>query len=170
MFGVAQRRSFGVDLTLLFSNVGGAQHRQTFGIGGHDPVLDAVVNHLDEVASAVGAAVQVALFRSAFGLVETWCARNVAHAGRERGEDGIESLDDFFFAANHHAIAAFQAPNAAAGTYVNVMETLGRQFLGAANVVNVVRIAAVDEDVAWIEVRQQVGDRLVNHCSWNHQP
>ena len=34
---------------------------QAFGEGGHHPVLDAVVDHLHEVAGAVRAAVQVAV-------------------------------------------------------------------------------------------------------------
>ena len=41
----------------------------------------------------------------------------------------------------------------------------GRQLLRAADVVDVVGIAAVDQDVAALEMRQQVGDGLVDHAA-----
>src|SRR5258705_314916 len=53
---ITQGRSLGVNLALALSDVGGAQHRQALSIGRHDSVLDAVVNHLDEVAGAVWSA------------------------------------------------------------------------------------------------------------------
>ena len=46
----------------------------------------------------------------------------------------------------------------------------GGELLGAADVVDVIGIAAVDEDVARFEKRQQIGDRLVDHGGRNHQP
>ena len=73
-------------------------------------------------------------------------------------------LDHVLLAADHHAVAALQAPYAAACAHVHVVDPFGCQFLGAPDVVDVVGIAAVDEDVARIEVRQQVGDGLVHHC------
>ena len=141
-----------------------------FGVGGHDAVFDAVVDHLDEVAGAVGTAVQVALFGGAAEFLAARRARNVADAGSEGGEDGIEMLDDVFFAADHHAVAAFESPDTAAGADVDVVDFFGRQFLGAADVVDVIGIAAVDQDVAGFEKRQQVSDGLVDHRGRNHQP
>jgi hypothetical protein len=59
--GMAQRRRLGVDGVLALADVGVPQDVETFGIRGHEPVLDAVVDHLDEVAGAVRAAVQETL-------------------------------------------------------------------------------------------------------------
>src|SRR2546429_5273522 len=44
--------------TLFLAHVGVAQDTQPLSIGGHEAVLDAVVDHLDEMAGAVGTAVQ----------------------------------------------------------------------------------------------------------------
>src|SRR5438046_2792283 len=59
----------GVDLLRPLADVGAAQDGQALGVGGHEAVLDAVVDHLDEVAGAVGPAVQVAALRGAAGLL-----------------------------------------------------------------------------------------------------
>ncbi len=73
------------------------------------------------------------------------------HAGRQRREDRVEVLDHVGLAADHHAVAALQAPDAAAGADVDVVDALRRQLLGAPDVVDVVGVAAVDEDVARLE-------------------
>ena len=112
------------------------------------------------MARAVWAAVEVTLFSRAAELLATRRARDVADAWRQRGEDGIEMFDDVLLAANHHAVSALKSPDAAAGAHVDVMDTLRREFLRAPNVVDVIRIAAVDEDVACLQMGQQIGDRL----------
>ena len=73
-------------------------------------------------------------------------------------------------AADHHAIAALQPPDAAAGADVDVVDAVARQLLGSADVVDVVGIAAVDDDVAAFEMRREIGDRLVDHGGRHHQP
>ncbi len=65
VLGVAERRGFGVDGASLRADVGVAKDVQPFGVGGHDAVLDAVVDHLDEMPCAAWAAVQVAVFGGA---------------------------------------------------------------------------------------------------------
>ena len=62
-------------------------------------------------------------------------------------------LDDRNFAANHHAIAALQTPDAAARSHVDVVNFLRREFLGAPDIIDVVRIPAINEDVAGLEIR-----------------
>src|SRR5262245_1493937 len=96
---------------LLLSRV--AEDVKAFGIGLHQPVLDAVVHHLDEVAGAGGAAIDVALFGGAAELLTAGSSGNVADAGRERFENGIKMIERFARSANHHAIAALQSPDAA---------------------------------------------------------
>src|SRR5262249_61528399 len=120
-------------------NIGRVQHIEAFGIGSHDPVLDAVMDHLDEVAGTVWPAVQIALLRSALRLVTPWRARDVAHAWCEPGKDRIEPLHHRFLTANHHAISALEAPHTATRSNVNVVYALGGELLGTTNVVAVVR-------------------------------
>ena len=61
VLGVVERRRLGVGLALDLAGVGVLEDVQALGVGGHHPVLDPVVDHLHEVAGAVGAAVEVAL-------------------------------------------------------------------------------------------------------------
>ena len=63
VLGVAQWRRLGVDRAVAFADVGVPQDADALGVGRHEAVLDAVVHHLHEVASAVRAAVQIALLR-----------------------------------------------------------------------------------------------------------
>ncbi len=133
---------------LFLADVGGAQNAQPLGVGGHEAVLDAVVNHLDEMAGAVRTAVQIALLGGAVQLLASRSARRVARARRQRREDRIEMLDHVLFAADHHAVAALQAPDAAARPHIHVVDSLCRKFLGAPDVIHVIGIAAVDEDVS----------------------
>ena len=118
----------------------------------HDAVLDAVVDHLDEVARADRAAVQIALLRGAGDLVAARRALDLAAAWRERLEDRIEALDDLVLAADHEAVAALEAVHAAAGAGVDVVDVLRGERLRAADVVLEERVAAVDDRVARLEL------------------
>ena len=60
VLGIAQRRRFGVARARPLADIGVAQDVESLGVRGHQPVLDAVVDHLDEVAGAVRPAMQVA--------------------------------------------------------------------------------------------------------------
>src|SRR5256885_14149236 len=122
---------------MLLANIGVLQNIETFRVGGHESVFDAVVNHFHKVTSAVRPTVQVTFFRSATGFFAPRCAIYRAAAWRKRLENRIEPLDDFVFAANHLAIAAFQPPYAAAGADVDVVNPFLSKLLRAANIVNV---------------------------------
>ena len=113
---------------------------------------------------------QIALLGRAADLLAARRARDVAAAGRQGGEDRIEVLHRVGLAADHHAVAALEAPDAAAGADIDIVDALGRQLLRAADVVDVVGVAAVDQDVAGLEMRQQIGDGLVDHAGRHHQP
>src|SRR5205823_13973075 len=106
MVGVAQGCRLGVDLMLLLADIGLAQDSQAFGIGGHEAVLDAVVHHLDEMASAGRPAVQVALFGRATDLLASWGARDVAWPRRQGLENGVEPPDGLVRPSDHHAISS----------------------------------------------------------------
>src|SRR5207245_8126272 len=82
VLGIAQRGCLGIDRVALPADVGGAQDAQPLGVGRHDPVLDPVVDHLDEVARAVRPAVEVPPLGRAVGLFSTRGAGDVAGAGR----------------------------------------------------------------------------------------
>src|SRR5215831_5420321 len=137
MFGFAQRCRFRVDGTALFADIGRFKDGKAFGVGRHDAVFDAVVHHLDEMAGAVRTAVQIAVLGSSVHRAARG-AWDVATGRRQGGKDRVEMFDDPSFAADHHAVAAFQPPDTAAGADVDIVDALGRQLLGAANVVDVI--------------------------------
>ncbi len=170
MLGIAQWRGLGVDGSRLFSDVSLAQDSESLGVGRHQAVLDPVVDHLDEMPGAVGTAVQVALLGSAVGRFPSRRAWNVADAGRQPLEDWIEPVDHVRFAADHHAVAAFQTPHAAARADIHVVNSLRSQFLCSPHIIDIVRIAPVDESIAGLEVSCQVGDGFVHACRRDHQP
>ena len=91
-------------------------------------------------------------------------------ARRKRREDRIEMLDHLGLAADHHAVAALQAPDAAAGADVDVVDALGGEFLRAADVVDVVGVAAVDEDVAAFEKGSRLAMTAVHDGGRHHEP
>src|SRR4029453_8591134 len=105
MIRVAQRRRFGIDLMFLLAYVGGSQDTQALGVGGHDAVLNAVMNHLDEVPGAVWPAMQIALLGGTACLLTSRGARYlVAHARSQPGKDWVEMLDHSVLTADNHAV------------------------------------------------------------------
>ena len=152
------------------SRVGAVQDAQAFGIGGHDAVLDSVVNHLDEMAGAVRSAVEIALLGGAAHGRPTRSAREVAGARCQPQEDRIEVSDHRLLASDHQAIAALQPPDAAAGPHVHVVDALLSELPRAPDVVDVIGITAVDEDVAGREMGNQFSDGRVHGCRRDHQP
>src|SRR3954452_25477736 len=105
------------------------QHVHTFGVGCHDPVLDAVVDHLDEMTCAGWSAVQVTFLGGAPGhFLAASSARNVAAARRERLEDRIKPLDGSNRAANHETVTTLEAPDSTARPNVEVVDASGREL------------------------------------------
>src|SRR3984893_1628360 len=119
MLRVAQRRGLGVDHSRLFADVGLAQDSESLGVSRHQAILDTVVDHLDEVAGAVGSTVKIAQLSGAFDLFAPRRRWNVPHARRQAPEDWIETVNYLYFAADHHAVASVQAPHAAAGAHIH---------------------------------------------------
>src|SRR5215470_3877250 len=157
VFRIAQRCRFRIDLMFLFADVGGSQDAQTLGVGAHDAVFDAVVNHLHKVAGAIWPAMQIALLGGAAGLLASRRARYlVAHARSQPGEDWIEVLDYIVLAANHHAVTSLQAPNPTARPNIHVVNSLRREFLRPADVVDIIGVAAVDKNVIALKIRQEI--------------
>ena len=108
---------------LLLADIGVAQNAHPFRVGGHDAVLDPVMDHLDEVAGAVRPAVQVAQLGGAADAFAPGRTRDVPRTRRQRLEDRIEMPHSAFWSADHHAVTAFQAPYAAAGADIHVIDS-----------------------------------------------
>src|SRR5579859_5646223 len=122
---------------MLLADIGVLENIQALGVGRHQSVFDAVVDHFDEMASARRAAMQITFFGSAGGLLATRGARCVAAAGRQRFENRVEMLYHIILAADHLAITSLQTPDATASSDVNVMNAFRGKFLGSANVVDI---------------------------------
>ena len=73
-------------------------------------------------------------------------------------------------ATNHQAVTSLQSPDATARSYVHVMDSLRRELLGAPNIVDVIGIAAIDQDVVRLETRQELVDSFAHHRRRDHQP
>src|SRR5439155_697290 len=104
----SRRRLFemAADLVAPLADVGRPQDAEPLCVGGHDPVLNSVVDHLHEVAAAVRPAVEIpALGGAVYGLPPR-SAGDTARAGSERGKDRIEALHHGVLAADHQAISA----------------------------------------------------------------
>ena len=88
----------------------------------------------------------------------------------EHVEDGGEPPDRVRGAADHHAVADLQAPDPAARADVDVVDVFATQFLRAGDVVDVVRVAAVDDAVAGFQERRHGVDALSRDARRHHQP
>ena len=97
-------------------------------------------------------------------------ARHITDARRDRLEYRVKVLHHIILAADHHAVTALQTPNAAAGSHIDIVNSLLGEILGAPNIVDVVRVAAVDQDVVFLQMWNDLGDRIVHRCRRNHQP
>src|SRR5262249_51101694 len=96
---------------------------------------------------------------------------DAARAGCRRGEDRVEAVDRLLVAADHHAIAALETPDAAAGADVHIADPLRSQARRPPDVVLVEGIAAVDDDVAALQESAELGDRaLRNLAGRQHHP
>src|SRR6478752_2666170 len=105
------------------------------------------MHHLDEVPGAGRPGVDVAALGAGIAALAARGACDIAEPRRERRKDRIEAIHSRLLAADHHAIAAVDPPDAAGGAAIDVTNTfLGKRF-GAADVVFVEGIAAVDDDI-----------------------
>ena len=96
---------------------------------------------------------------------------DIAASGGQRLENRIQLLHHFLRSADHHAVAAFQSPDAAAGPDINVVNALVLELGGAANVIFEIGVAAVDENVAGLHaLGERVHGLLRGTAGRNHQP
>src|SRR5437762_1665740 len=122
------------------------KNAETFGVSLHQAVFDSVVDHLHEMTCSRWSTMEVTILYGA-NFFPTRRAHNLAASRRQSLEDWIEMTDCLVRPADHHAVATLQAPHAAAGSHVNVINTLPAQGDRPARVVFEIRITAVDDDV-----------------------
>ena len=152
-------------------DIGVLQNVKTFGIGLHQAVFDAVMNHFDEMPGADRAGVDITLLDAGVASLAPAGARDIAGTRRQACEDRIETIDHRLVAADHHAIAAVDSPNPAAGADVDIVDSAFLQRLAAAYVVLPERIAAIDDDVAGLhQLRQRIDRRLGDLARRQHHP
>src|SRR4030095_5428514 len=108
---------------------------------------DAVVHHLDEVPGPGRAAVEIPALGGAPDLLASRRPRRGAESRSERGEDGIEALHRLGLAADHEAESTLEHPHPTARPHVHVMQSAWLELAGPADVVVIVRVAAVDDHV-----------------------
>ncbi len=109
-------------------------------------------------------------FRRPRNLLASRRAVHVAASRRQTLEDRIQALHRVSRPTDHLAVTALQTPHAAAGADVAVVNPLPRQFLGVADIVDVVRVPSVDDGVALLEQRGDLGDHPVHGRGRDHQP
>ena len=83
-------------------------------------------------------------------------------------EDRLERLHGLAVAADHQAVADLEAPDAAARAGVDVADLLRSELDVAALVVVEVRVAAVDDRVARLEVLEQLCDLGLGRIAGRH--
>ena len=94
----------------------------------------------------------------------------VSTPGASVAKIGSRCVHDVVLAADHQAVAPLEAEDATARADVDVVDAGGLQALGAVDVVAVVRVAAVDDDVARREHLREIGDRRVDEGGGHHDP
>ena len=78
--------------------------------------------------------------------------------------------DRLSLASDHQAETAIDTPHASAGPDVEVMNPSRLEFLGAPDVVDVVRIASIDDDVALLHLGAEAMQRFIDRRRGHHQP
>src|SRR6267154_738259 len=115
-------------------DIGIPENVESLGIGLHQAIFDAVVNHLDEVPGADRAGMNIALLDARIASLAAAGALDIADARRQACEDRIEAIDHRLVAADHYAIAARDAPHAARRADVDIVDATLFQHFAAADV------------------------------------
>src|SRR5262249_49169667 len=144
---------------------------EALGEGLHHAVLDAVMDHLDEMAGADRSGMEIALLGTRVELAASFGALDGADAGRQCREDRIEPLHAFGIAADHQAVAALQAPYAAGCPDIEIVDALGLELAGTAHIVFEISVTAVDDDVARPHQLAELSDRFLGDLAGGqHDP
>ncbi len=131
--------------------LGGLGHDlEPFGVGLHEPVLDAVVDHLDEMAGA--------------GRPDV----GVAALGGQGEEGGLAGGHRLVRTADHQAVALLQSPDAAGRAGVHQGDPVGGELRDQGSRLLVVGVTPVDDHVPGGEEAGQGGDGVVGRLAGRH--
>ena len=111
---------------------------------------------------------QISLFRCAACFFSSCRMGNIPNAGRDGSKDWFQMLDGGGRAANHQTVASFQPPNTAAGANVDILDSLRRKLLCTPDVIVSTGIAAVNQNVAGLEIGRNSSNGFVHDRSRNH--
>src|SRR5690348_6061542 len=98
---------------------------ETLGIGCHNTILNAIVNHLNKVPRTMWSAMKIALLGGTSDILSSGCTGGRCNTGRQCRKDGVKVFDDFFFASNHLAIASVKTPDTATCPTIDIVDTFG---------------------------------------------
>ena len=143
---------------------------QPFGDRRHHSVLDAVVDHLHEMARPVRSAVQVTIRRGAVGARPVRRRLRASLARGDRLEQRVEPSDDLGLPADHQAVTAIESPHTAARSAVEVVDLPLCQRLGPDDVVAVVGVPAVYHRVVGVEQLDQLIEHGLDDPGRHHDP
>ena len=116
----------------------------------HIAVFDAVVHHFDEMACAVAADPVAAGFA-------------LRGFGGNGLEDGFDGRPCGFVAAGHDGRTVTRAFFAAGNARADKADAFCRQLVGTAGGIGIVGVAAVNNDVAFVQKRNELLDKIVNN-------
>src|ERR1017187_9294455 len=146
------------------------QNVKSFGVGSHQSVFNPVMDHLDEMAGAGRPAMEVTLLDRATNLFPSRRARDIAASRSKRLEDWIEVQYGIAFTSDHQTITALDPPHAAARPHIDIANTLGLQFFGSPDIINIVRVASVNDDVSFLHLAGDVTHGGLYCRCGHHQP
>src|SRR5215471_10842688 len=129
--------------------------RKPLGVSLHQTVLDAVVDHLHEVAGTCRTDVRPATMR-----------------GRRQGlKYRTQPFNSSRIASNHQAVAFTLAPDAAAGPGIDEVKPVRTQGCCTPHRVFIVRVASINDDVALLcKTSNQVQRLLHDIARRDHHP
>ena len=113
---------------------------------------------------------QIAVFGCAAEFFASGSPIHGPAAWGERFEDWIHAIHGLFVSADHHAVSTFEAPNAATGADVEVMNTGLFEMGATAPIVAEIGVAPIDDCVSALEVRRELVDNLVGDGGGHHDP
>src|SRR5947207_15232389 len=125
------------------------QDGKTFRVSLHKAVLDAVVDHFQKMA----------------GPRWTDVCPSFVCRRRKCFENGTEKINCCGVAADHEAVAFTIAPNAAAGSDIDVANTFLSQGSGSLNTVLVIRVAAIDDNIVRVQQASKFVQGFVDDLS-----
>ena len=130
---------------------------QVVGLGDqlHDAVFDAVVDHLHEVPGR--------------SRPQPGHARIAVDLRRSRFKDGTDALVGLFRPAGHDARPVTRAFFATRHAHAEKLDAFRRQVAGAHVRVFEIGVAGINDEIALVQVRQQILDDRIHRSAGGHQ-